>query len=182
MWVQRWCVWGIFELWITKKKSYNFRSNQDTKTPEECEWLLLFIIQSELRLFFFWGGGGTAVVTCLVLISNPFYLFCILRSREGNCACVSVLLFCSNLCCCCSLIACYCHLLLFVICCCYKTMLLVGVWPLCKSILQASVCSEFVKQRKTQESKTWNNSPQGARQVKVISRACACTPFKFLML
>ena len=62
-------------------------------------------------------------------------------------------------------------------------MLLVGVWPLCKCILQASVCSEFVKQRKkTRESKTWNNSPQGAQQVKVISRACACTPFKFLML
>lgn len=122
------------------------------------------------------------MVTCLVLISNPFNLFCILRSRGGNCTSVGVLLFCANLCCCCSLIACYCHLLLFVICCCYKTMLLVGVWPLCKCILQASVCSEFVKQRKTRESKTWINSPEGARQVQVISRACACTPFKFLML
>ena len=144
----------------------------------------MFIIQSELRLlvFFFEGGGGAAGVTCLVLISNTFNLFCVLRSRGGNCTSVGFLLFCANLCCCCSLIACYCHLLLFVICCCYKTMLLVGVRPLCKCILQASVCSEFVKQRKTWESKTWNNSPQGARQVKVISRACACTPFKFLML
>ena len=122
------------------------------------------------------------MVMCLVLITNPFNLFYVLRSIEGNCTCVSVLLFCANLCCFCSLIACYCHLLLFVICCCYKTMLLVGVWPLCKCILQASVCSEVVKQRKTRESKTWINSLQGARQVKVISRACACTPFKFLML
>ena len=41
------------------------------------------------------------------------------------------------------------------------------------------MCSEFVKQRKTRESKTWiNNCPQGAGQVKVISRACACTPCK----
>ena len=126
--------------------------------------------------------GGAAGVTCLVLISNTFNLFCVLRSRGGNRTSVGVLLFCANFSCCCSLIACYCHLLLFVICCCYKTMLLVGVWSLCKCILQASVCSEFVKQRKTRESKTWNNSPQGARQVKVISRACACTPFKFLML
>ena len=128
------------------------------------------------------GGGGRAGVTCPVLISNPFNLFCLLRSRGGNCTSVGVLLFSANLCCCCSLIACYCHLLLIVIYRCYKTMLLVGVWPLCKCILQASVCSEFVKQRKTRKSKTWNNSRQGARQVKVISHACACTPFKFLML
>ena len=46
----------------------------------------------------------------------------------------------------------------------------------------AGKCFQFLKQRKTRESKTWNNSPQGAQQVKVISRACACTPFKFLML
>ena len=45
----------------------------------------------------------------------------------------------------------------------------------------AGKCFQFLKQGKTWESKTWINSPQGARQVKVISRACACTPFKFLM-
>ena len=46
----------------------------------------------------------------------------------------------------------------------------------------AGKCFQFLKQRKTWESRTWINSPQGARQVKVISCACACTPFKFLML
>ena len=46
----------------------------------------------------------------------------------------------------------------------------------------AGKCFQFLKQRKTWESKTWINSPQGAWQVKMISRACACTPFKFLML
>ena len=101
----------------------------------------MFIIQSELRLlvflFFGGGGGGAAGVTCLVLFSNTFNLFCVLRSRGGNCTSVGVLLF--------LLIFVAVAVLLFVsVTCCYLSYVAV-IRPCC--LLECCLCaSAFCRQ------------------------------------